>query len=484
MKTGKCPDADNIRPEHLKAGGLPLFKALAVRFSRYLNEKKTPAAWKNSRTILLMKKGNPENLSNYRPITLLSQIYKTFSRVVLNGITKDLDVFISREQAGFRRGYSTVDHIHTVRQLVEQRVPDTSVPCIRRLQSFDSVERNAVLNALDKCGVNPNDVDLLREMTTGCSMKIKLFSDPCYINICNGIRQGDTIFPKSFAVTLGTLFSELGWDGGIRVNGERLTHLLFADNCVLFGHSGFELQDKLLQLQIESKKIGLEMNLSKTIWMRNSLCRRSRINTEGQIMEEVGSYVYLGHQLSFTDNIVGECSRRRNAAWSSFNRIRTLLFDANLPMKIKAELFHSTIVPILLYGAECWPINKAVEDKLSVTQRSMERRIRKISLRDHVTSVEILPRTGFTDVVQEMFKRKRECAGHVAHIRDNRWTSRLICWDPLDRKRPRGRLKTRWADPMVKVFGRRWMQRAQDQKSWSEVDLRGWRMPRGRVGSR
>ncbi|KHN70981.1 Putative uncharacterized transposon-derived protein F52C9.6, partial [Toxocara canis] len=126
----------------------------------------------------------------------------------------------------------------------------------------------------------------------------------------------------------------------------------------------------------------------------------------------------------------------------------------------------------------------AVEDKLSVTQRSVERRICKISLRDHVTSDEIRRRTGFTDVVQEMYKGKREWASHVARIRDNRWTTRLTCWDPLDRKRPRGRPKTRWADAMVKLFGQRWMRRAQDRKSWSEVDLRGWRMPRGRVGSR
>ncbi|VDM38828.1 unnamed protein product [Toxocara canis] len=320
------------------------------------------------------------------------------------------------------------------------------------------------------------------EMTTGCSTKIQLFSDPCYINICKGVRQGNTISPKLFAVTFETLFNELDWDGCIRVDGERLTHLLFADNCVLLALSGLELQDKVLQLQMESKKIGLEMNLAKTKWMRNSLCRESRMNIEGQIIEEVGSYVYLGQQLSFTDNILGECSRRRNAAWSSFNRIRTSLLDANLPMKMEADLFHSTIVPALLYGAECWPITKAVEDKLSVTQRSMERRICKISLRDHVTSDEIRRRTGFTDVVQEIYKRKREWAGHVVRIRDNRWTTRLTCWDPLDRKRPRVRPKTRWADPMVKLFGQRWMRRAQERKSWSEVDLRGWRMPRGRVG--
>ncbi|VDM48468.1 unnamed protein product [Toxocara canis] len=63
-------------------------------------------------------------------------------------------------------------------------------------KAFDSVERNAVLSALDKCGVNPNYVDLLTEMTTGCSTEIKLFSEPCYINICKGVRQGDTTSPK------------------------------------------------------------------------------------------------------------------------------------------------------------------------------------------------------------------------------------------------------------------------------------------------
>uniref|UniRef100_A0A7I4YWR4 Transposase n=1 Tax=Haemonchus contortus TaxID=6289 RepID=A0A7I4YWR4_HAECO len=34
IKEGKTPGCDNIRSEHLKASGLPLFKALAARFSR------------------------------------------------------------------------------------------------------------------------------------------------------------------------------------------------------------------------------------------------------------------------------------------------------------------------------------------------------------------------------------------------------------------------------------------------------------------
>ena len=153
-------------------------------------------------------------------------------------------------------------------------------------------------------------------------------------------------------------------------------------------------------------------------------------------------------------------------------------------MEIKASLFHSTIVPALLYGAECWSTTKADEEKFAVTQRSMERRICKISLRDHISNTELRRRSGSVDIVQELYKRKRVWAGHVARLRDNRWTSRLTDWIPLDRKRPLGRPKTRWADPMVKMFGQQWKRRAQDRNEWIKVDLRGWRNTRGQVGYR
>ncbi|KAK6012337.1 hypothetical protein OSTOST_22517, partial [Ostertagia ostertagi] len=74
------------------------------------------AAWKKSRTILLMMKGDPESLNNYRPITLLSQIYKTFTRIILNRIVRDLDMVMSREQAGFRTPSPTRTSLMLMRQ--------------------------------------------------------------------------------------------------------------------------------------------------------------------------------------------------------------------------------------------------------------------------------------------------------------------------------------------------------------------------------
>uniref|UniRef100_A0A7I4YN76 Reverse transcriptase domain-containing protein n=1 Tax=Haemonchus contortus TaxID=6289 RepID=A0A7I4YN76_HAECO len=119
-------------------------------------------------------------------------------------------------------------------------------------KAFDSVETNAMLNAMSRCGVNSCYVDLLEELNRGSTTEIKLFNDPCRIKICKGVRQGDTISPKLFALTLEALFNDLDWTGGIEIDGENLTYLLFAGDCVIFAHDAIELQAKLVQLQTKS----------------------------------------------------------------------------------------------------------------------------------------------------------------------------------------------------------------------------------------
>ncbi|KAK6739366.1 hypothetical protein RB195_021036 [Necator americanus] len=83
-RTAPCPD--RIRAEHLKSLPPVLVNTLARFFTRYLSECKVPKHWKTSKTVLLYKKGDPHDIGNYRPICLLSVIYKLFAGVILNRI--------------------------------------------------------------------------------------------------------------------------------------------------------------------------------------------------------------------------------------------------------------------------------------------------------------------------------------------------------------------------------------------------------------
>ncbi|KAK6012782.1 hypothetical protein OSTOST_22041, partial [Ostertagia ostertagi] len=59
-------------------------------------------------------------MKNYRPIALLSQLYKLFTKIILNRLERQLDDYQPVEQAGFRKGFCCMDHIHTVTQLIER----------------------------------------------------------------------------------------------------------------------------------------------------------------------------------------------------------------------------------------------------------------------------------------------------------------------------------------------------------------------------
>ena len=70
--------------------------------------------------IILHKKGERRDIKNYRPVSLLSHTYKPFTRAIQNRMEKVLDENQPREQAGFRKKYSTVDHLQAPNQVIEK----------------------------------------------------------------------------------------------------------------------------------------------------------------------------------------------------------------------------------------------------------------------------------------------------------------------------------------------------------------------------
>ena len=108
---------------------------------------------------------------------------------------RELDENQPREQTGFRKGYSTIDHIHTLNPVLE-KTNEYNIPLyiafIDYEKAFDSIEHFAIFNALRRIGINETYVRIIEDIYKDASATIdidEMTSETFKRN--RGIRQGD-----------------------------------------------------------------------------------------------------------------------------------------------------------------------------------------------------------------------------------------------------------------------------------------------------
>ena len=472
MKKNKAPGLDEISKDILEEGGDEVITQLVKLFNQIITKKCIPQSWKEAKIILLHKKGDKADIKNYRPISLLSHLYKIFTKILQNRLKKELDEHQPREQAGFREGFSTMDHLLAINQLIEKSNEyqlDLCIGFIDYEKAFDSIEHPDLFQALREIGINEGYVCILEDIYTDATSRIHLDSDVSEIvKISRGVRQGDTLSPKVFTAAMEAIFNKLPLDErGINVDGEQLTDLRFADDVALTTSTVKDMETQLNDLNKGSKKVGLRMHKGKTKYMAN-FSTDEKITIEDQEIERVEEYKYLGQTLRLKDCSKEEIMRRIKAGWSCFGRHKDILCNKNIPMSLRRKVYNQCVLPTMMYGSETWSLTKYSEAKLQSAQRAMERQMLNISLRNKVRCTTIRQQTGVADILRKIKQSKWRWAGHVARRNDNRWTKRLLEWQPRIGKRRRGRQKRRWRDDITSYIGTTWARVAVDRKVWND----------------
>uniref|UniRef100_A0A8R1E441 Reverse transcriptase domain-containing protein n=1 Tax=Caenorhabditis japonica TaxID=281687 RepID=A0A8R1E441_CAEJA len=497
---GKAAGDDKITADFLKSCHDNVIFLLTDRFTKYLQSGKVPEKWKTSNTTLIFKKGDKEDLENYRPICLLPVLYKAFTKCVLNRIRTTLEEAQPVEQAGFRRSFSTIDHIHSIQRILEvgreYQQPLTLV-FIDFHKAFDSVEPQAIWESLKSQGVQPAYIALLQQCYTNCTTTITPFHKKIEIPITRGVRQGDPISPNLFSACLESVFNKMSWQHlrgdeddendkanllpGIRINGQNLTHLRFADDIVLVASNPKAASLMIQELVEMCGKVGLRMNTNKTKVMRNKFASQSPVNVTlnnvTTCIEEVNEYVYLGRLLNHNNELEPELHRRRRAAWAAFNNIKNTTDALSCP-RIRAQLFDSIVLPALTYGSEVWTFTQALSERVRVTHAALERRLVGISLSEqrqrNLHREDIRAQSEVRDPLLVIKKKKLGWAGHIMRRNDGRWTRLVQEWYPIGEKRPVGRPRMRWSDSLkeqISLFDgnhlkTHWSTIAKDRMAW------------------
>ena len=124
--------------------------------------------------------------------------------------------------------------------------------------------------------------------------------------------------------------------------------------------------------------MGLKMNIAKTKVM---VVDNTPIHVNNVLIENVEGYVYLnlGQRYSLQEkNQDKEIQRRIIAGLAAYAKHRDI-FKNNLAICLKRQVYDSSVLQAMTYGAETWTLTKQARNKLAAAQTKMERSMLNIT---------------------------------------------------------------------------------------------------------
>jgi len=152
-------------------------------------------------------------------------------------------------------------------------------------------------------------------------------SEPAAIG--RGVRQGCTLSPLLFSIYAEAMTLEAmeGIEEGVRVRGKLVKDVRFADDQGMVAGTEQGLQKVMDGLTETAKKYDMTINVKKTKSMVISREGGRRVNLviDGQQVEQVATFKYLGAVITEKGTCVEEVKARIAMAKVSFNKSKELL---------------------------------------------------------------------------------------------------------------------------------------------------------------
>ena len=168
--------------------------------------------------------------------------------------------------------------------------------------------------------------------------------------------------------------------GLLSANGGRfeINQLLFTDDTALVADS----EEKLCRLLSEFCRVcerrKLRVNVGKSKVMRCSRFGngdRMHVIRNGEPLEEVDCFKYLGSQVAADGGCERDVVHRMNEEYRAWGALKSVLSNRRLGIKAKKCLYEGVIVPAALYGAEAWGLRSSESRKVNVLEMQCVRNL-------------------------------------------------------------------------------------------------------------
>ena len=236
----------------------------------------------NSTFILLIPKiHGAKEIKDFRPISLVGDIYKIITKVLANRMRRVMDRIISKPQNAFVKGRQILNLVLIANECLDNRLKfgDLGVLCKLDMEKvYDHVDWNFLLYLLRRCGFGERWSLWIKQCITIARFSILINGVPSgFFGSSCGVRQGDPLSPflfilvmEAFSRMLGA-FTSRGLISGFSVGSSGqdrviVSHLLFLDDTLVFcGANASQIRHIGALLLCFEAAFGLKVNLSKSV---------------------------------------------------------------------------------------------------------------------------------------------------------------------------------------------------------------------------
>ncbi|KAA3481346.1 reverse transcriptase [Gossypium australe] len=217
-----------------------------------LNEGREVVSTNTTNIVLIPKVHKPTSLVNFRPISLCTVLYKIVAKTIANRMQDVMAICIDQVQSAFVPGRLISDNIllayeilHTFRQKRTGKKGYMAVK-LDMSKAYDRVEWDFIKEVMNKIGFTSNWIELIMRCVTSVPYAVIINgSRGRNFKPSRGLRQCDPLSPFLFLIcseglsTLMRIAKKKGFIIGAKASrkGPEISHLLFADDCMMFGEA-------------------------------------------------------------------------------------------------------------------------------------------------------------------------------------------------------------------------------------------------------
>ncbi|KAJ9536675.1 LOW QUALITY PROTEIN: hypothetical protein OSB04_un000148 [Centaurea solstitialis] len=276
--TDKAPGSDGFTSQFFRAAWGIVGRDVTVAIHNFFYRGRLAKELNHTLICLLPKTPNASSVSDFRPISCCSVLYKCISKVVVNRIKPFLDGLVDRSQSAFIPGRRIVDNILMAHELVVGYHLNVGEPrCAFKIdlrKAYDMVDWRFLVYMLEGFGFHPVLVSWIREMVSTTTYSVIVNGESWgHFPGKRGIRQGDPLSPYLFTLIMegfAMIFKQCIEEASQfkhhpGCSDIALTHLCFADDLFVFTGGDVASVEVLKKaLFLFEKRSGLSPNLTKS----------------------------------------------------------------------------------------------------------------------------------------------------------------------------------------------------------------------------